>query len=210
MKKIFFLFALIILPFLIFAQELTGIDEIAPFSEGLAAIRKGNEWGFINKEGQLAIEFRDDLVWNNLANTSVNDVSSVRFPQFKNGRCMIKKIMEEEEIMTYGFINTEGNVIIEPEYLNLTEFNEGYAVGILVTKDFRGKNNFQLNIYDYRFSEVLLDTAGDIMLLINKRDGISMSVRRYELPELRAKFLSVSTLAVKSPTNTWEIRKLEL
>ena len=105
---------------------------------------------------------------------------------------MIKKIMEEEEIPTYGFINTEGKIVIEPEYLNL------------------GKNNFQLNIYDYKFSEVLLDTAGDIMLLINKRDGISMSVRRYELPELRAKFLSVNTLAVKSSTNTWEIRKLEL
>ena len=84
MKKIFLLFALIILPFLLYTQELTGIDEIAPFSEGLAAIRKGNEWGFINKEGQLVIEFRDDLVWNNLPATSVNDVSSIRFPQFKN------------------------------------------------------------------------------------------------------------------------------
>jgi len=105
MNKIFPLFALIILPFLLFAQELTGIDEIAPFSEGLAAIRKGNEWGFINKEGQLVIDFRDDFVWNNLPNTSVNDVNAIRFPQFKNGRCMIKKLMEEEEIMTYGFIN---------------------------------------------------------------------------------------------------------
>jgi len=210
MKKLFPLCALILLPFIFFAQELAGIDEIAPFSEGLAAIRKGNEWGFINKEGQLVIEFRDDLVWNNSANTSINDVSGIRFPQFKNGRCMIKNIMEEEGIPTYGFINTEGKVIIEAEYLNLTEFNEGYAVGILVSKDFRGKNNFQLNIYDYKFSEVLLDTAGDIMLLINKRDGISMSVRRYELPELRAKFLSVNTLAVKSPINKWEIRKLEL
>ncbi len=210
MKQLITLCALIILPFICFAQELTGIDEIAPFSEGLAAIRKGNEWGFINKEGQLVIEFRDDLVWNKVTNPSINDVSGIRFPQFKNGRCMIKKMMEEEEIPTYGFINPEGKVIIEPEYLNLTEFNEGYAVGILVTKDFRGKNNFQLNIYDYKFSEVLLDTAGDIMLLINKRDGISMSKRRYELPELRAKFLSVNTLAVKSPTNKWEIRKLEL
>lgn len=210
MKQLITLCTLLVLPFILFAQELTGIDEIAPFSEGLAAIRKGNEWGFINKEGQLVIEFRDDLVWNISANTAVNDVSGIRFPQFKNGRCMIKKLMEEEEIPTYGFINPEGKVIIEPEYLNLTEFNEGYAVGILVTKDFRGKNNFQLNIYDYKFSEVLLDTAGDIMLLINKRDGISMSIRRYELPELRAKFLSVNTLAVKSPINKWEIRNLEL
>lgn len=210
MKKLFTICALVLLPFILFGQELTGIDEIAPFSEGLAAIRKGNEWGFINKEGKLVIEFRDDLVWNSAANTSINDVSGIRFPQFKNGRCMIKKFMEEEEIPIYGFINTEGKVTIEPEYLNLTEFNEGFAVGILVTKDFRGKNNFQLNIYDYKFSEVLLDTAGDIMLLINKRDGISMSKRRYELPELRAKFLSLNTLAVKSATNKWEILNLDL
>ena len=210
MKTLIPLFAFILLPILLLSQDLTGLDEIAPFSEGLASVRKGNEWGFINKEGQLVIDFRDDLVWNSTANTSVNDISSIRYPQFKDGRCMIKKILQEEEIPTYGFIDAEGKVIIEPEYLNLTEFNEGYAVGILVTKSFRGKNNFQLNIYDYKFSEVLLDTAGDIMLLINNRDGISMSKRRYELPQLRAKFLSVNTLAVKSPTNKWEIRKLEL
>ena len=64
MKQLITLCTLLVLPFILFAQELTGIDEIAPFSEGLAAIRKGNEWGFINKEGQLVIEFRDDLVWN--------------------------------------------------------------------------------------------------------------------------------------------------
>ncbi|WP_297792794.1 WG repeat-containing protein [uncultured Eudoraea sp.] len=210
MKKIFTFLVLTLLPFLIYPQELVGLDEVAPYSEGLASVRKGDQWGFIDKNGQLVIDFRDDLVWNKMANISENDVSSIRYPQFKNGRCMIKNLMEEEEIVTYGFIDKEGKVIIEPEYLNLTEFSEGYALGILVTKTFRGKNNFQLNIYDYKFSEVLLDTHGDIMLLVNKRDGISMSKRRYELPELRAKFLSINALAVKTEANKWEIRKLNL
>ena len=55
MKQLITLCTLLVLPFILFAQELTGIDEIAPFSEGLAAIRKGNEWGFINKEGQSTV-----------------------------------------------------------------------------------------------------------------------------------------------------------
>ena len=39
------------------AQDLKGIDEIAPFSEGLAAVRQGWKWGFINEESMLVINF---------------------------------------------------------------------------------------------------------------------------------------------------------
>lgn len=35
-------------------------DEVRPYSEGLAAVRQGEFWGFINHAGQLVIEFRFD------------------------------------------------------------------------------------------------------------------------------------------------------
>ena len=123
---------------------------------------------------------------------------------------MIKDILEEEGIAVYGFIDATGETVITPEYLNVTEFNENYAMGILLTKTFRGQNRFQLNIYDYKFSEVILDTAGDIMLLITQRQNILMDKRRYELPDLTAKYLSKSLMAVKTDKNTWELRKINL
>ena len=209
MKNILFVFFLILSPLLI-AQELDALDEIAPFSEGLAAVRIGDKWGFIDKDGKLVIDFRDDLVWNEEEDTNANDISGVAFPMFKNGRCMIKSMLEEEGIAVYGFIDTKGEVVITPEYLNVTEFNENYAVGILLTKTFRGQNRFQLNIYDYKFSEVILDTSGDIMLLITQRKNILMDKRRYELPGLTAKYLSKNLMAVKTEKNTWELRKINL
>ncbi|MCX2720755.1 WG repeat-containing protein [Lentiprolixibacter aurantiacus] len=204
------LFALLtFLSFSSFGQELKDIDEVAPFSDGLAAVRVGNQWGFINEEGELVIDFRDDLVWNKLADKERKGIEAIRYPAFRDGLCMIREMLEEEEIYVYGFIDKTGTTRIKPEYLNVTEFDQGYAVGILMTKTFRGKNNFQLNIYDYKFSEVILDQKGDIMRLLAKRDNILMSKRRYELPELRAKLLSKNLAAVKKGDN-WELMKLDL
>ena len=209
MKNILFVFLMIFSPWVL-AQELDAVDEITPFSEGLAAVRVGEKWGFIDQDGKLVIDFRDDLVWNKDANSKASDVTSIAYPQFKNGLCMIKDVLEEEGIAVYGFIDTKGETVITPEYLNVTEFNENYAMGILLTKTFRGQNRFQLNIYEYKFSEVILDTAGDIMLLITQRKNILMDKRRYELPELTAKYLSKSLMAVKTDKNTWELRKINL
>ena len=209
MKHILLIFFLIFSP-VILAQELEGLDEIAPFSEGLAAVRMGEKWGFIDEDGKLVIDFRDDLVWNKVADPNASDISGIAYPQFKNGRCMIKDILEEEGIAVYGFIDATGETVITPEYLNVTEFNENYAMGILLTKTFRGQNRFQLNIYDYKFSEVILDTAGDIMLLVTQRQNILMDKRRYELPKLTAKYLSKTLMAVKTDKNNWELRKINL
>ena len=204
------LFALLtFLSFSSVGQELKDIDQVTPFSEGLAAVRLGNQWGFINEKGDLVIDFRDDLVWNKFADSERKDIEGIRYPVFKNGLCMIREMLEEEEIYVYGFIDKTGSTKIKPEYLNVTEFNEGFAIGILMTKTFRGKNNFQLNIYDYKFSEVILDHKGDIMRLLAQRDNILMSKRRYELPDLRAKLLSKKLVAVKKGDN-WELMKIDL
>ena len=192
-----------------FGQELKDIDEVAPFSEGLAAVRVGNQWGFVNENGELVIDFRDDLVWNKFADTGREDIDGIRYPTFHDGRCLIREMLEEEEIYVYGFIDKTGQTVIKPEYLNVTGFKQGYAVGILLTKTFRGKNNFQLNIYDYKFSEVILDTKGDIMRLLAQRDNILMSKRRYDLPGLQARLLSPTLAAVKKG-DRWELMKLDL
>ena len=208
MKKVLLIIAAMAMPLCIGAQTLDGIEEIAPFSEGLAAVKKDGQWGFINREGELVIDFRDDLVWQEQT-SKTGDYRSIAYPKFQDGRCMIRTLLEEEEIYVYGFIDSRGNTIIAPEYLNLTSFDDGYALGILLTKTFRGKNRFQLNIYDYKFSEVFLDTRGDIMLLVSQRDNILMDRRRYEVPELRAKYLSNKAIAVQLAKRNWEIRKID-
>lgn len=187
---------------------LEDLDQVMPFSEGLAAVRKGELWGFINTEGTLVIDFRDDLVWNSQAGTEAGGVKSVRHPEFRDGRCMIRTL-SEEEIPVYGFIDASGQTVIAPEYLNVTEFRDGRALGIMVKKTFRGKNKFQLNIYDYSFTEVVLNAQGEVLWPIGERQNILMDRRRYELPELSAKILSDDLLAVQTAPGKWELRKMK-
>jgi hypothetical protein len=86
MKNIIALLLLfLIIPITASSQtETTVYDEIAPFSEGLAAVRVGNQWGFINEDAKLVIDFRDDLVWNKEADTSIPGVLGIRYQIFNN------------------------------------------------------------------------------------------------------------------------------
>ncbi len=184
-------------------------DEVAPFSEGLAAVRVGNQWGFINEDAKLVIDFRDDLVWNKEADTSVPGVLGIRYPEFKNGRCMVQ-VFKEDNIPYYGFIDQSAEIVIPPEYLNITQFDFENAIGIYVRKAFQGKNEINLNIIDYIFTEVVVNTSGEIIWPICEREHILTAKRRYETPELRAKLIAKDILVFKTKDNKWETKKLNL
>jgi len=209
MKKALAIFVFLWIPLLSFTQVLEELDVIAPYSEGLAAVKKGDKWGFIDEKGNLVIDFRDDVVWNEKAIESNTDITGIRYPEFKNGKCLIRELLKDEEIYVYGFMDTSGNTVIKPEYLNVTQFDQGYAIGILMTKTLRGKNEFQLDIFQYRFSEVILDSFGEVMQLITLRDHIQMSKKRYKLPALRARLINPGLLMVMNEKDKWEVRKLE-
>ena len=137
MKKHIIFAMLAMFPLFGSSQQLSELDEIAPFSEALAAVRRGGEWGFINEQGTLVIDFRDDLVWNAGADTSELGIAGIASPTFRGGRCLVKKTLDG--IPLYGFIDTEGKLVIEHQFLNVTPFSDGYATGIIFEKVFRGK-----------------------------------------------------------------------
>ena len=62
MKKIFLLLLGFIIYIPVNSQLITGLDEVSPFNEGLAAVKKGDQWAFMDKQGAIALDFRDDLV----------------------------------------------------------------------------------------------------------------------------------------------------
>ena len=217
MKHVLNIALLLFIPLMGFSQSIEEInksivgdlDEIAPFSEGLAAVKKGNQWGFINEEGELVIGFRDDLVWNKTPNTMNNGIEGIGSPQFKNGLCSIKK-MQDDGIARYGFMDKTGKVVVAAEFLNVSQFNDGYAIGIYESKSLRGKNPFQLKIYDYAFTEIVVNEAGELLWPIQERDNIVMSKKLYNLPELQAQMISSDLLKVKSDNNKWKIVKPKL
>ena len=211
MKNIITLLSLLLLiPITTSSQtETTVYDEVAPFSEGLAAVRVGDQWGFINEDAKLVIDFRDDLVWNQEADTNIPGVLGIRYPEFKNGRCMVQAL-KEDNIPYYGFIDQSAEIVIPADYLNITQFDYENAIGIYVRETFQGKNEIKLNIIDYIFTEVVLNTSGEIIWPISEREHILTAKRRYETPEFRAKLLAKDLLIFKTKDNKWETKKLNL
>jgi len=217
MKRLFIITLILSIPILGVAQSVEDInkptvaelDQIEPFSEGLAAVKKGNEWGFINEDGQLVIGFRGDLVWNRIADAANYGVESIEAPKFKDGLCAVKTI-KEDGIARYGFIDKKGKIVVPTEFLNVSQFNDGHAVGIYERKELRGKNPFQLKIYDYEFTEVVVNQAGEMLWPIQERENIVMSRKLFKLPELGAKMISKDLLAVKDKSNKWKIVKPNL
>ena len=217
MKRTALITMLLFIPFIVISQSLeelnkptiSELDEIAPFSEGLAGVRRGNQWGFMDDQGQLIIDFRNDIAWNPNADTTKQGIQGLRFPQFKEGLCIIQKLTDEG-IPQYGFLDKEGKQVIEPEFINITPFEKGKAIGIYGKKSFRGKNEFQLNIYDYNFTEVVINKEGEMVWPIQQRINIFMSKKRFELPNLNAKILSKDLLIVKGSNNQWKVVKTKM
>lgn len=191
------------------APTIKDLNQVAPFHEGLAAVRKGSQWGFINSDGKLVVDFRGDLVWNEHPDPQANGVGAIAYPRFRDGRCPIK-VMGEDGIPLYGFIDTGGKTVIAPEFLNVTEFEGGLALGIYYKKTFRGKSNFQLNIYEHSFTEVVLNPAGEMIWPLAERQNIIMQARQYKTPAIQARILEDRLVAVESAPEKWEIRKIEL
>ncbi len=187
---------------------ISGIDEVSPFHEGLAAVRKGNQWAFIDQNGILVIPFRDDVLANS-AQSNTSGVSGIGYPKFKEGLCIILKLTNEG-IPLYGFMNSKGETVIEPQFINILPFEDKYTVGIFTRKSLRGKNEFQLEIYDYTFTEVIVNKAGEMVWPIQERQNIVMSKKIFKLPELHAKLLSNDLLAVKGKDNYWKVISLAL
>ncbi|MBT2161606.1 WG repeat-containing protein [Zobellia barbeyronii] len=217
MKRLFIISFLLSIPILGISQSVEDInkpivgelDQIEPFSEGLAAVKKGSQWGFIDEDGQLVIGFRGDLVWNKTPNTNNFGIEGIESPKFKDGLCAVKTI-KEDGIARYGFMDKKGNIVVPTDFLNVSQFSDGVAVGIYESKELRGKNSFQLKIYDYDFTEVVVNQAGEMLWPIQERQDIVMSKKLYKLPELQARLISKNLLAVKDKTNTWKIVKPKL
>lgn len=206
MKRICILFTLL-MGIGLAAQLPKNLDEVAPFHEGLAAIRIGDEWAFIDELGTVIIDFRSDIHWNPEGKPTDDGIMAIKYPHFSNGLCMVKK--EIDEIPHYGFINTEGVLVIQHELLNVRPFKNGYTTGVLVDKVFRGQNEFKLNIYEYKFHEVLIDVEGNVLEFLNRRYNIQLKKTRYKLPEIQSKLLNPKLITYKK-NGAWELKKLSL
>lgn len=141
-------------------------DDIGHYSEGLAPVRQGGYWGYINLEGDVTIPLkytaaemfteglglvRTAVGWRFIdpqGNTVIDLPNVVDARPFSDGLAAIKKLPPDASDVTpakWGYINTEGTMVIPPEYEVAMDFQKGVAsVGLDRNASYRGyinKNN---------------------------------------------------------------------
>ncbi|AUC81127.1 WG repeat-containing protein [Lacinutrix sp. Bg11-31] len=197
-KAAILVFTLIIIPFLGYTQN---IDYISPFHNDVAAIKKGDQWAFINTEGDILVAFRNDLVLTN--------VNSKSYPIFKKERCLIT--YKKEGISYYGYIDKSGKTIIEPQFLNATNFDFDFAIALELMKEDIGKNKLNINVYYYKYFEVLIDTNGKITKYLDPDNATYIALDKSSLikaPSITSKLLSNTIFATLGKTKKWTIQKI--
>jgi len=175
-----------------YAQIVTDIDEISPFYEELSAIKKGDQWAFINNKGEKVIDFRSDLV------SSKTEDNSTGYPLFREGRCLNKKL--EDGVYYYGYIDKNGKQIISHQYLNATNFINGYAIVIYLEKEVIGFNeSLGKDVVSYTLKEYIIDTSGvTIKYLDNARNYVKSKYKAENLPRFYSKFIGPHLIAVQT------------
>ncbi len=180
-----------------FSQVLEELDAISPLNEELVAIKKGNAWAFVNEKGVKVIDFREDLV--------ASQIDNALYPTFVEGKCLIKKLLNDEYF--YGYINKEGATIIEPQYLNATNFTNGYAMVIKLDKSKMGNNNvLGKEMINSKLEEYVIDASGKIIkFLDNSRGYIPSTTGAQKAPLFKSKFIAPHMAAVKNNDGKWTI-----
>ncbi|HNP67683.1 MAG TPA: WG repeat-containing protein [Aequorivita sp.] len=199
MKKL--LITLVLIPFIGIAQTFENLDYISPFNDGVAAIKKGNEWGFIDQEGKLIIDFRNDLV--------VTKTDNANYPIFEDDRCLIAH--HKDGVLYYGYINKEGETVIAPQFLNATNFNNKKAIALKVHKETIGYNDiFKKDVVNYHYFELVIDENGNtidhltqLAIHVSPKDKNDKNP-----PAITSKLISENLVAVKGNNKKWRIKKI--
>ncbi|WP_347925567.1 WG repeat-containing protein [Pontimicrobium sp. SW4] len=201
MKKIIMFTLLVLISVSSFTQTTENLDYISPFTEGIAAIKKDNQWAFINKDGDIIVKFRNDLV-----TTKSPDGD---YPIFKNGRCLI--VNKKNGISYFGYINTFGKTVIEPRFLNATNFKNNTATVLELKKEEIGKNiALDKVVVYYKYYEVTIDRDGNVKNYLTQKGNNVVLDKKFlrNPPKFTSKQISDNLVATKNEKGKWTIKKI--
>ena len=202
MKKAMSLFLLLLIaPLLVNTQTIENLDYISPFHDGFAAVKKDNLWAFINTNGEIVINFRNDLVATNSEDGN--------YPIFIEGKCLIEKKIDG--ISYYGFIDTSGKIVVTPQFLNVSNYLNNVALAIILRKEVLGKNEvLNKNLISYKYYEVSIDSKGNIIKYLSPKGVVVVIDKNHTLktPKITSKRISENLCAVIDDNNQWALVKV--
>ena len=143
MKKVLYLLAVFVLTFTLSGckteNENENYEEFNLFSNGLLAVEKDENWGYIDKDGEVIIDFLYDgagQFHNGVAVVVANDNYHIID---KSGSNVLEDSYDylerfEEDVLIYGdndrfgLLSIEGDIIVDALYNSISSFHDGLAV----------------------------------------------------------------------------------
>lgn len=210
MKTIYQTLMLILLPVLMASQTVKNADFISPVEDGFAAFKVGNQWGFMDENGERVLDLRNDLVANEIIYDRVDlGVASQMYPVMLEERSIIKK--NKDGIAHYGFINPAGEVVVEPRFLNVSNFKDGYALALDPSEEVLGNDTaLGKRVVNYYYNLVMIDLNGKVVKYLCGPFPIVYSKEKLKnSPPIEAKDIGEKLIAVKTPKGKWEVVTFE-
>ncbi|NNC70737.1 MAG: WG repeat-containing protein [Flavobacteriaceae bacterium] len=197
--KILFTIGLFFISIVSFSQVFENVDYISPENQGIIAIKKGEEWSFIDTMGNTLVDFRNDLV--------VISNSDGKYPLMVNNRCLIKK--KVDDMFLYGFIDKSGTLVIEPQFVYATSFKDGKAIILKKITEKIGENKvLGKNVISTKLEEYVIDTSGKTIKFLSSRNYIPKRVGAKSQLKINSKFISNNIIGVKDRNNKWILYKI--
>lgn len=210
MKNFILIPVLLLFPLISAGQTIEDLEVIGPSNQGYIPVMKNNQWGIVNLKGEVVIDFRSDLIYNENPETRADlGVASMRFPVLEDDRAIIKRI--DNQIPYYGFIDSTGSVVIEPQFLNVSNFKNGHALALKIEERFLGRNDLlDKTMKSYRYDVVIIDTSGEVIKYLAGAFPVNIDRRKLRVaPLIEAKWLGENLVAVKTPEKKWNIQKMD-
>lgn len=187
------------------AQVIENIEQITPFHNNYAAIQKGDQWAFINTEGSIVIDFRNDLV----PLPCVHGENEKEHPIINAGLSLIKQT--KKDIEYYGYINTSGEIVIEPQFINATSYNDrGLAIVHKLNKETIGQNTIlSKDLIRYTYSEIVIDSTGNhVKHLLGPTHVVPNKGRFLKIYPINSYFIDDFLIATEEKNKKWTIYQI--
>lgn len=131
-----------------FISAVRSYDEVGQFSEGLAPVRRGNKWGYIDTSGtevipcQYAQKGGTFVGGYALADSAYINTKGQRKNLSKQEIKNLKSLAKDENTLVkfkengkWGYKDKDGKVVVKPKYHGLGSFHNGVALAVLTNAE---------------------------------------------------------------------------
>lgn len=209
-------------------KQLGDYDMAGAFQDGIAAVKANGKWMLINAEGEAQGDVFEEIVLDSIGQYMVDDLMLAK-AKGKYGiyneemelqcelACSAVDVLTEDGIIAFcqgdkwGFVNTEGEVIVKPAYDEARSFSNGIAAvkdadkwGFIDTK-----GNL---VIDYQFADVgYMSANGCCPVRVDLPEEVVESIGTDEVVDEDSESGNSESEAIEDePKEEWKILELEI